>query len=87
MTAATEVTVTCPACASFVNTQAGAFAFARAYLCPDHRALWDAADERGHARGGLCPHAPGPCDRCIGVRRAAIKNALERKFDAPEGVK
>lgn len=66
MTAATEVTVSCPACRDHVNTQAGTYAYARAYLCAAvHVPLWDAADVREHARG-KCPHTPEPCRRCGG---------------------
>lgn len=66
MTAATEVTVSCPACRHSVNTQVGSYAYRRAYLCGDHQQLWDAADVREHAREECCPHAPGPCERCKG---------------------
>jgi hypothetical protein len=64
MTAATEVAVTCPACARDVNTQGGSYAYARGYLCAAHVQLWDAADEREHARGKGCPHLPRGCGRC-----------------------
>ena len=46
-------------------TQQCTYTFTRVYLCDAHRELWDLADIAAH-RGGRCPHAPKPCERCGG---------------------
>lgn len=64
MTAAVAVIVTCPPCRDEVIAQRDVYAaYAPAYLCSTHTAIWNAADERAHA-DGKCPHTPKRCLRC-----------------------
>lgn len=63
MNGAEPVTVHCPACRDAVTSQAGAYVYRRVYLCKLHKSLWDAADDREHAKGKRCPHDPAPCVR------------------------
>jgi hypothetical protein len=63
MSIAIPVTVRCPACAEGSSTQARTYEFRRVYLCEQHCAMWDAADDREHVKGKRCPHDPAPCVR------------------------
>lgn len=60
---AVEVTIACPPCRDSGSPRRDVYSYARAYLCANHKIMWNAEDQRQH-RGGKCPHAPKPCERC-----------------------